>query len=133
MSEEIKLDTSHEIEPPQEKLLEKPKPRLNWKMFIIAFIVVIFIEVLSFRFLNTEEDAKFLQSIMPSSYTKEKSQCEINKGHWLEEFKECENIDKKVCDSMKGQYNNCASTCRHNKSTGKGTVCTQMCWPVCSF
>lgn len=70
MDNKVELDTSHEIEAPVEKLLDKPKRRLNWKVFFVAIVVVIVIELISFRFLNTEEDVKLLQSLIPSSHSK---------------------------------------------------------------
>lgn len=135
MDNKVELDTTHEIEAPEEKLLDKPKRHLNWKVFFVAIIVVVLIEVVAFRFLNTEEDVKLLQSIVPNNYTKEKSACTAGKGSWLEKYHECENgIDQSSCTTLNGKFNDCESMCRHDENNGKVMkACPMICVKVCKF
>lgn len=56
--------------------------------------------------------------------------CIAFKGNWLEKFNECEYISEAQCRLLEGDFNECASACRHDS---KAKVCIMMCVPVCSF
>lgn len=56
--------------------------------------------------------------------------CVESGGNWLEEYQECENVDKLFCISNGGEFNECASACRHEPSSAP---CTLQCVFVCSF
>ena len=62
--------------------------------------------------------------------------CNANNGTFLYElnetnkYMECENIDEQTCTSAGGEFNECASRCRHEKDD---VYCIQVCVPVCSF
>ncbi len=56
--------------------------------------------------------------------------CTANNGIWSEEFLECENVSKDWCERNGGQFEDCASPCRHDKAA---TACILMCVPVCQF
>ena len=51
-------------------------------------------------------------------------------GRWIEEKKECEQMDAMVCKEQGGTFNECASACRNDPSAD---MCIQVCVPVCSF
>lgn len=54
--------------------------------------------------------------------------CIQNKGKWLADSNECENITEAVCRKMDGKYTECASPCRNNSSA---SACIQRCVKVC--
>ena len=56
--------------------------------------------------------------------------CQDANGKWLEEYNECEGISEQECQELGGQYDNCASACRHDPNSA---VCTMQCVMVCSF
>jgi len=51
-------------------------------------------------------------------------------GKWLSEKNECENIGKDQCDFLGGNFNECASACRHNPSV---EFCILVCVSVCKL
>lgn len=53
-------------------------------------------------------------------------------GSWLEEEQECEWIVEDWCQDMGGNFNACASACRH-MDPEVAEFCTMECVPVCSF
>lgn len=55
--------------------------------------------------------------------------CTANSGKWLDEYNECENIQKQLCDSLGGAFNECESACRHQETD----YCIFLCVPVCKF
>lgn len=55
--------------------------------------------------------------------------CTANSGKWLDEYNECENITKLVCDQLGGQFSECESACRHQETE----YCIFLCVPVCKF
>ena len=57
--------------------------------------------------------------------------CQLNDGDWVEEHKECEYAEKEWCLELKGEYDECASACRHNPDPI--AVCTLECIPLCKF
>lgn len=57
-------------------------------------------------------------------------QCESLSGKYLPNYAECEDISQTDCDKLGGQFNECASSCRHNPNT---EVCIMMCVPVCQI
>jgi hypothetical protein len=58
-------------------------------------------------------------------------ECAQAGGNWLEEYQECENTNRDWCHSMRGEFDECASACRHQ--AGELVPCTMQCVPVCSF
>lgn len=58
------------------------------------------------------------------------NRCELSGGEWSSEFKECLRVDKIMCESIGGEYNECASACRHNPNA---QICTLQCVMVCEF
>ena len=55
-------------------------------------------------------------------------QCEEWEGTWTE-HNECESISEKQCTKLDGEFNECASACRHDPLA---TLCTLQCVPVCT-
>jgi hypothetical protein len=51
-------------------------------------------------------------------------------GKWLPEYQECEGMSREQCENLGGDYNECASACRHEKEPGP---CTLQCVFVCKF
>lgn len=56
--------------------------------------------------------------------------CAEKNGNWLAEYSECEGVDPDFCRTYGGNFNECASACRHDP---KAEVCTMQCVPVCSY
>ncbi len=56
--------------------------------------------------------------------------CQENRGTWLKEYRECENIGSDWCLRHGGVFNECGSACRHQP---QATVCTLQCVPFCSL
>jgi len=61
-----------------------------------------------------------------------KASCESQKGTWYEESKVCEinSFSENQCIAKGGEWNGCASACRHDKDA---QVCTLQCVLTCSF
>ncbi len=60
--------------------------------------------------------------------------CTENKGLWLSEFNECEDISRTWCESWGGQFNGCDSVCRHQVAKpGEAISCIDVCVPVCDL
>ena len=57
--------------------------------------------------------------------------CESAKGAWSEEYQECENVNKEWCSSVQGNFDECATSCRH--ASEETVMCTMQCVQVCSF
>jgi hypothetical protein len=55
--------------------------------------------------------------------------CVQNGGTWDGEYSECFGVDKTTCESINGQFDECASACRHDP---KAEVCTMQCVQVCN-
>lgn len=51
-------------------------------------------------------------------------------GRWLQEYNECEYLPKQQCEELGGEYNECASACRHDPDA---MMCILMCVQVCQF
>ena len=51
-------------------------------------------------------------------------------GRWLQEHNECEYLPQLQCEKLGGEYNECASACRHNPAA---QICIMMCVQVCQF
>lgn len=51
-------------------------------------------------------------------------------GRWLVPQQECEYMSEEACTARKGQFDPCASACRHDPDAES---CVLMCVPVCSF
>lgn len=56
--------------------------------------------------------------------------CTSNGGNWLDNSQECEGISKETCDSLGGNFNECASACRNDPDA---MICTMQCVLVCEF
>lgn len=59
-----------------------------------------------------------------------KNMCEGKQGNWSENYKECMGLNKKMCESLGGNFVGCASPCRHNP---KAEMCAQVCVEICEF
>lgn len=57
-------------------------------------------------------------------------QCKKADGTWLQEYNECEGINSSQCQVLAGEFNECASACRHQP---EGRVCTMQCVTVCNI
>ena len=57
--------------------------------------------------------------------------CVRHNGTWLEQYQECEYASKEWCGSVGGQFDECASACRHDPNLER--PCTMQCVPVCKF
>ncbi len=55
--------------------------------------------------------------------------CEDAGGDWLAEHNECEDVAADWCEARDGNYNRCASACRHDPNAD---MCTTQCVQVCS-
>lgn len=51
-------------------------------------------------------------------------------GNWLDQSQECEGMSQNQCETLGGEYNECASACRNNPEV---EVCTMQCVQVCQF
>ena len=51
-------------------------------------------------------------------------------GRWLQEYNECEYLPQQQCENLGGEFNECASACRHDP---EAMMCILMCVQVCSF
>jgi hypothetical protein len=56
--------------------------------------------------------------------------CAEKNGKWLAEYSECEGGDAVWCKTYGGNFNECASACRHDPNA---QICTMQCVQVCSF
>jgi len=89
------------------------------------FFLIIFFTILSIIFIYTF-----------SQRSKLKQMCLNSGGKYLFIYNECQetnsSLDDKLsslCDFTKGEFNSCASPCRHSP----GGVCITMCEQVCKF
>ncbi len=57
-------------------------------------------------------------------------ECSEHSGTWIEDHEECEGISKEDCEEIGGEFNECASACRHEPGE---VICTLQCVLVCSF
>ena len=51
-------------------------------------------------------------------------------GRWLQEYNECEYLPRQQCENLGGEFNECASACRHDP---EAMMCILMCVQVCQF
>jgi putative hemolysin len=56
--------------------------------------------------------------------------CKEQGGIWDSEFRECLGVSRDVCEQIGGNFNECASACRHDPDA---QVCNMMCVLVCEF
>lgn len=56
--------------------------------------------------------------------------CESAGGSWLSQYSECESIQASWCEKHEGNFDSCASACRHDPDA---QACTQQCVQVCDF
>ncbi len=59
-----------------------------------------------------------------------KALCEAEGGAWDAKYKECTGIDSNSCTKIGGNFNECASACRHDPNA---EVCTMQCVLVCEL
>ena len=52
-------------------------------------------------------------------------------GGLLNEYDECEGVDRDICTTLGGVWNNCGSPCRH--STNPRVICPTVCDPFCQL
>ena len=67
---------------------------------------------------------------LSSGYDELKLSCDHGGGSWLDDYFECENINKDWCDEAGGKFNECASACRNNPDA---KICIMQCVSVCKF
>ncbi|UCG24642.1 MAG: hypothetical protein JSW55_01165 [Chloroflexota bacterium] len=56
--------------------------------------------------------------------------CVDEGGIFIAEHNECEDISEDACTELGGEYDSCASACRHEP---EDMICTAQCVLVCSF
>ena len=59
-----------------------------------------------------------------------KDACLFNGGNWLDDFSQCENVDKEWCEFNGGTFSECGSACRNNP---EAEICTLQCVQFCQF
>lgn len=64
------------------------------------------------------------------SENSDEGKCVNAGGQWSKEYKECTGVDQKSCVAIGGNFNECASACRHDPNA---QVCIMMCVQVCEF
>jgi hypothetical protein len=74
---------------------------------------------------RTPEGKLFVEEL-----TLEESCKNLYSGKWLPEHNECENINEEQCALLNGEFNECASACRHDPSA---EFCIAVCVSVCKF
>jgi len=66
--------------------------------------------------------------------SQEKKVCTQNAGTWVSDHQECEYIPQDVCETAGGNFQECASACRHTEAKdGEPMTCTMQCVQVCAF
>jgi hypothetical protein len=105
----------------------------NLVIFLVFVLLLLFVFILFSIFCEEEiisdEDIVFGDSEeYDLSFIKEA--CVQFGGIWYEEFKECESISEINCVELGGDFDLCASACRHDPDA---EVCTMQCVLVCSF
>ncbi|MFW6378814.1 MAG: Kazal-type serine protease inhibitor family protein [Nanoarchaeota archaeon] len=63
-------------------------------------------------------------------FADKKLSCQEHGGTWLSEHSECVGISETACQDMGGQFDSCASACRHDPDA---ETCTMQCVLVCRF
>jgi len=96
---------------------------------IIAVISAILILVILYILFSISKTGEMPKDTQPSFL------CEKNGWNWVENFNECETSDalaeiKEFCEKQNGEFNECASPCRHSPET---EICASVCVQVCSF
>jgi hypothetical protein len=71
------------------------------------------------------------EPLYPVAYSGLVHGCVKNGGHWLSSHTECENVSADWCLDVSGNFEQCASACRH--SGDALAPCTMQCVPVCGF
>lgn len=56
--------------------------------------------------------------------------CMSKGGTWFEKVRECNGVGQNACESIGGEFNECASACRNDPAA---QVCTMQCVQVCSI
>lgn len=56
--------------------------------------------------------------------------CAFAGGNWLDDFSQCENVDKEWCEFNGGTFSECGSACRNNP---EAEICTLQCVQFCQF
>ena len=110
--------------------LQKPSDNLTTRTIIGNQVVLDQVEEL-------EEDGVLKKVVVAESFPLEITvtgsinavNCLSKHGRWLNKYQECEFVSEQSCNEMGGQFNECASACRHQSPD---VVCIQMCVPVCT-
>ncbi len=130
----------------------KLKNRLYLGIFLITFLLISLIILLSFLFSTPSEVINSFEGCMEKGYIVMESyprQCRTSQGdlffenltipescinlfngQWIPEYNECEGIANDSCSSMGGVFNECASACRHESQQ---KLCIMVCIPVCDL
>lgn len=101
---------------------------------IFTFLALVFLAPLFFSACSLKDNRQPDQNL-PLKETTTLSpdlgeSCRANSGNWLSDFNECELVNQDWCIQNQGDFNECASACRHNP---EAEFCTMQCIPVCSF
>lgn len=77
-----------------------------------------------------EESCAVSNPVAPKNYNK--TTCEKDSGVWFTDNNTCEinSYSKTQCEAKGGEFNECASACRHNPGA---EVCTMQCVLTCTF
>lgn len=90
----------------------------------IALLILVALGLSMAFFLNKEKTDEF-------SEISEQEFCEIvSEGKWIQEHRECEGISQENCSLVGGQFNECASACRHDP---EAQFCIMVCVAVCKL
>jgi hypothetical protein len=65
-----------------------------------------------------------------SSPTNTQQSCTGVGGKWIAEYSECEGLREEQCQELNGNFNECASACRHDPTA---EACIMLCVPVCTY
>ena len=58
-----------------------------------------------------------------------REKCQGAGGEWIGEHNECEFTSEKHCEETGGEFDECASACRHDDSD----MCIEVCVPLCKY
>ena len=85
------------------------------------------------RIIDGWYDALFYSEPLPLDEQKSvESLCVLYGGNWLDEYRECEDIEEHQCSLMGGKFNECESKCR-NLPDYPDVSCVAVCSQVCSL
>ncbi len=99
---------------------------MNIKNASLLFLILI---IAGFFFIFSNNDKNPFRDL--NNFGGVANSCESDKGEWLDEYQECELMDKVWCEEHHGNFSECESGCRH--SDNPLTPCTLQCIGVCRF